>query len=209
MNDEVPQEVINREETRAERRLKKEKNFLRELIEFVAIAVFIVVPFRYFIAQPFVVNGASMDPTFHDGQYLIVDQISYRFEEPKRGSVAILKYPKDPSKFFIKRIIGLPGETISISSGTITIINEENPHGFTIEEDYVKYEKNDSESRQLGNGEYFVMGDNRFGSSDSRAWGPVPRENIIGRPIVRLLPFSSISFFPGDYSDSLSEDKQK
>ncbi len=185
---------------------KKEKGFFRELIEFALIAILVVVPFRMFIAQPYIVNGASMNPTFKGGEYLIVDQITYRFEEPKRGSVIIFKYPKDPDWYFIKRVIGLPSETIKIESGKVKIINEENPEGFALSEDYIEFEKNENFSITLEGDEYFVMGDNRLGSADSRIWGPLPKENIVGRPVARLFPLNKISFFPGNHTEDISED---
>ncbi len=174
------------------------KSLIREIIEFVIIAVVIVIPFRMFIAQPFVVNGASMDPTFLDTQYLIVDQLSYRFKTPERGSVLIFKYPKNESKYFIKRVIGLPGETVKIKDGVVTIVNAENKAGFVLDEPYVAFPKKDTSEMTLDSGEYFVMGDNRLGSADSRYWGPVPTKDIVGRPILRLFPISSASAFPGD-----------
>lgn len=174
------------------------KSLVRELVEFVIIAVVIVIPFRMFIAQPFVVNGASMDPTFQDTEYLIVDQISYRFETPARGSVLIFKYPKNESKYFIKRVIGLPGETVKIKDGVVTIVNAENKAGFVLDEPYVAFPKKDTSEMTLDTGEYFVMGDNRLGSADSRYWGPVPTKDIVGRPILRLFPISTASVFPGD-----------
>src|SRR3989338_11417917 len=105
-------------------------NFWKELIKLVFISLLVVIPFRFFIAQPFIVNGASMDPTFETGNYLIVDELTYQFHGPERGSVLIFKYPVDPSKSFIKRVIGLPGETVSISKSEVTIFNAENPDGF-------------------------------------------------------------------------------
>src|SRR3989338_10833065 len=95
-------------------------NFWKELIKIVFISLAIVIPFRFYIAQPFIVDGASIDPTFETGNYLIVDEISYRFKTPERGSILIFKYPKDPRKSFIKRIIGLPEETVSLSAGLVT-----------------------------------------------------------------------------------------
>ncbi len=86
-------------------------------------------PIRLFVAQPFIVSGASMDPTFETGEYLIVDQLSYHFDDPVRGQVVIFKYPKDESKYFIKRVIGLPGETVQIEGTDVTIFNESNPDG--------------------------------------------------------------------------------
>lgn len=171
---------------------KKSESFWdwKEWGKLALVAVFIVIPFRLYIAQPFIVDGASMDPTFNTGQYLIVDELSYRFETPQRGSVLIFKYPLDPSKYFIKRIIGLPGETVNIKDGIVTIINKENPKGFVLNEPYIKLPKKDSSTYTLSSDEYWVMGDNRLGSADSRMWGPVPRENFIGQPIVRFWPFN-------------------
>ncbi len=167
---------------------EKPSSFIVELGKLLLLAVFVVVPFRMFVAQPFIVDGASMDPTFHTGEYLIVDELSYHFKAPERGSVLIFKYPKDPSKYFIKRVIGLPGETVMITNGTVTIKNSAHPEGFTLAEPYIQFTKSDSSTSTLGPTEYFVMGDNRAGSADSRLWGTVPKANIIGRPIVRFWP---------------------
>jgi signal peptidase I len=181
----------------------KKESFLKEVIKFLLIAVFVVLPFRFFIAQPFIVDGASMDPTFETGEYLIVDQISYKFEEPQRGSVVIFKYPKDTSKFFIKRVIGLPDETVKIKGEEVTIINKDHPNGFTLAEPYIapSNRKEDNFAVTLKDKEFFVMGDNRVGSSDSRAWGPVPESLIVGRPFIRLLPLQKTSVFPGSYDE--------
>jgi len=178
---------------------KGEKSFLRELVDFTVIIFLIVVPFRMYIAQPFVVNGASMDPTFENGEYLIVDQLSYRFEKPLRGSILIFKYPNDTSKYFIKRIIGLPGETVVSNDGIISIVNRENPQGISLDEPYVKFLKKDSFQAKLGNDEYFVMGDNRIGSADSRMWGALPKKDIVGRPVLRLFPVGRTNVLPGDF----------
>lgn len=166
-----------------------------ELFKFAFIVIIIVVPFRIFIAQPYIVEGSSMDPTFKNGDYLIVDQLSYRFEGPARGAVIILKYPKDTSKNFIKRVIGLPGETVEIKSGDVYIKNASGEKA--LNEPYIKFSKNENFSMTLGDSEYFVMGDNRAGSSDSRYWGPLPANDIVGRPVLRLLPAGSISVLPG------------
>ncbi len=176
----------------------KESGFFGELFKFFLIVVFIIIPFRIFVAQPFIVEGASMDPTFHNGQYLIVDQLSYHLTEPKRGSVIIFKYPRDPKQFFIKRVIGLPGETVKVENGIVTIINKENPKGFVLDEPYLKFKKYDDAELTLNSDQFFVMGDNRAVSSDSRFWGAVPRDNIVGRPFLRLLPLTTIGIFPGD-----------
>jgi signal peptidase I len=182
------------------------KNFLRELITFVLFALVIVIPIRLLVAEPFVVSGDSMDPTFATGQYLIVNQLSYHFENPERGQVIIFRYPKDPSEFFIKRVIGLPGEEVQLNGATTTICR--NPpsctNSFALSEPYVQpanQSDNPPGSITLGQNEYFVMGDNRRESSDSRSWGPVPRDLIIGTPVLRLVPLSEFAFIPGNYAE--------
>jgi len=175
------------------------KSSFWEFVRYAIVALLIVIPFRIFIAQPYVVSGSSMDPTFKDADYLIVDQLSKRFEEPKRESVLIIRYPKDPSKFFIKRLIAFPNEKVTINNGIVTVFNETNPEGIVIEDFYVIYKKNENFVAELADDEYFVMGDNRAGSSDSRVWGPVPKKYIVGRPIIRLLPLKKIDLWPGLY----------
>lgn len=175
---------------------KKESWDWKEIVKLALISLLIVVPFRLYIAQPFVVEGASMYPTFKNGNYLIVDEVTYHFKAPVRGSVLVFKYPKDPSKSFIKRVIGLPGEIITIKEGKVTIVNNENPKGITLDEPYIQLTKDDNLSFTLAEGEYFVMGDNRAQSADSRLWGPVPEDDIIGRPLFRVVPFG---FFPGEH----------
>ncbi len=172
---------------------------LWEIVRFAILALIIVVPIRMYIASPFIVSGSSMSPTFETGHYLIVDQISYRFDEPKRGDVIIFKYPNDTAKFFIKRIIGLPGETVDLRNGTTVIKNENFPGGFTIDEPYVKFKKNDTMSITLADDEYFVMGDNRKASSDSRVWGPLNEDFIKGESLMRLLPITLIDTYPGEH----------
>ncbi|MEY2665355.1 MAG: hypothetical protein RLZZ480_460 [Candidatus Parcubacteria bacterium] len=171
---------------------------LAEIFRFALIAILIVVPIRMFIAQPFIVSGASMETTFHSGEYLIVDQLSYHFEKPSRGDVIIFRYPRDPSKFFIKRVIGEPGDTITIENGVVTIKNEANINGFVLEEPYAeKMPPAPKMTETLGDREYFVMGDNRDESSDSRTWGVLQEERIIGRAWARLFPPSSLDYLPG------------
>ena len=182
---------------------KKEGGLFGEVVRFGLLALLIVLPIRIFIAQPFIVSGESMEETFHSGEYLIVDQLSYRFEEPERGDVVIFKYPVDPSKYFIKRIIGLPGETVRISGTSITITSIDNAEGIVLEEPYINdMHDNPLSATTLKDDEYFVMGDNRDRSSDSRIWGTLPRENIIGRAYVRLSPFSRIELLPGAYNEN-------
>ncbi len=178
---------------------------LLDTIKFIVLALIIVTPIRMFIAQPFIVSGSSMDPTFATGQYLIVDELSYHLGDPKRGDVIILRYPNDTKKFFIKRVIGLPNETLEIRDGAVTIKNMEHPEGFAMSEPYIKYTKNDTMTKMLGEGEYFVMGDNRAASSDSRYWGVVPRDLVVGRALVRLLPIASAAVLPGNYNNETAD----
>jgi signal peptidase I len=175
---------------------------IREWAQVVVIALVIALPIRWFIAEPFIVNGASMDPTFATGQFLVVDRLTYDFEKPQRGDVIVLEYPNDPSTYYIKRIIGLPGETVNISDGKVTIINKDHPQGFTLDEPYIDpaHASHDTSTRTLTSTQYFVMGDNRAESSDSRYWGPLESHFIVGRPIVRLLPLSTLSLWPGQES---------
>ncbi len=172
------------------------KTGLLDTVRFILISLALVLGFRYFVAQPFIVSGDSMIPTFQDGDYLVVDEISYRFEKPSRGDVIILRYPVDPSKFFIKRIIGLPGETLSFNGSEITVTTTEGKK-ITLIESYVKNERSDFITVTLKDDEYYVLGDNRAASSDSRRWGPLPAGDIVGRPVIRLLPVSRISWTPG------------
>lgn len=168
-----------------------------DVIKFAIVALVIVIPIRMFIAQPFVVSGESMYPTFNDGEYLIVDEISYNLGHANRGDVVVFRYPKDPKRFFIKRIIGMPNEEIEINNGQVIIKNKENPNGFILDESYIKEEWATTGTYKTGDGEYFVMGDNRNRSSDSRFWGMLPKDLLIGRAYLRLLPLKDISYLPG------------
>lgn len=190
-----------------ESKKSKTKAIIREIVIFGIIAFGIVLPFRMFIAEPYIVSGASMDPTFQTGHYLIVDKISYIFDEPKRDSVVVFKFPKtanvpaENGRNLIKRIIGLPGDTVTSYGDTVKITNAENPEGFVIDQSYVTHKMPSSFSVTLKDQEYFVMGDNRKESYDSRSWGILPRKDIIGRPILRLLPLTKIGILPGNYSN--------
>ncbi len=175
----------------------QKENSLWELVKFALLAIAIVIPIRAFIAQPFIVSGLSMFPTFHDGDYLIIDEISYKLESPQRGDVVVFRYPKDTTKFFIKRIIGLPGEEILLTGNKITIKNTEHPEGFTLSEPYIQNQSNNMMDVTLPADQYFVMGDNRSASSDSRVWGNLPKNLITGRALIRLLPFKDAHVFPG------------
>jgi signal peptidase I len=196
-----------------EKTVPKKENFLKEIIKFVLIALIIIVPIRTYVAEPFIVSGLSMFPTFNNGQYLIVDQLTYHFYKPQRGDVVIFRYPLDPSVYFIKRVIGLPGESVTSTDGIISITKPvassttsgtgsgTSSQSFTLSEPYIAadHRSYDSWTKTLGPTEYFVMGDNRNQSSDSRVWGPLDQKFLIGRPYVRLLPPSAISILPGRF----------
>lgn len=145
-----------------------------------------------------------MDPTFSTGQFLVVDRLSYRFVEPARGDVIVFAYPLNPKTYYIKRIIGLPGEEVIIQDGVVNIINSSHPEGIKLEESYITsgHISRDNLKFKLKEGEYFVMGDNRIQSSDSRVWGALKEDLITGRPIIRLLPPTAITLWPGEHKYS-------
>ncbi|MDP2669334.1 MAG: signal peptidase I [bacterium] len=167
---------------------EKKESTAWEIIKVIIISLLIVIPIRTWIAQPFIVEGASMEPNFHNGEYLIIDELSYAFGVPKRGEVIIFRYPLQPSEFFIKRIIGLPGETVEIKDNEIFI------NSVLVPEQYLpkNLQTGPDKTVQLEDNQYFVMGDNRTASSDSRVWGPLPKKNITGRVFLRLWPLNKI-----------------
>jgi len=170
--------------------------FAVEVIQIIVISIAIIVPVRYFLIQPFVVRGASMEPNFYDHEYLIIDELSYRLGDPERGDIVVFEYPRDPDQFFIKRVIGLPGETVEVSNGEITIYNDDNPVGRVLEEEYIGSERTLGKKKvELNPNEYFVLGDNRGYSLDSRSFGPIIDEDIIGKVWVRGFPLNRISGF--------------
>jgi len=188
------------------------KIFTKELIKTILLVSVLVIITRFFIIQPFVVKGSSMEPNFHDNEYIFVEELSYKFVGAGRGDVVIFKHPENqctkfinenvvnkiflqgPCTNFIKRVIGLPGETVIIKSGTVTIKNKENPNGFTLNESYIPKDDNfklkGDISRTLGRDEYFVLGDNRQpnASLDSREWGVLPKSHITGKAWLVVLP---------------------
>lgn len=166
-----------------------------EITRVLLISAAIILPIRYFIAQPFVVRGASMEPSFADREYLIVDELSYYFRKPQRGEAIVFHYPRDPRQFFIKRIIGLPGERIKLETGKVIIFNPAYPEGFTLQEPYLEPPGRSTHpemERVLGPGEYFVLGDNRDFSSDSRLWGALPEDRVVGRAVFRAWPVARL-----------------
>jgi signal peptidase I len=188
--------------------------FILEIIKVFLLAFIIIFPIRVFLFQPFFVQGASMEPNFENNQYLIVNEFGYKktvaningttlftinpFKEIQRQTVVVFRYPKNPSQFFIKRVIGLPGEKVQIKNGKVTIFNSDNPNGLVLDESgYLSPRVLTSGDMviNLKDKQYFVMGDNRGASSDSRSWGPVPEEDVIGRVLLRAWPLNQLSVF--------------
>ena len=170
--------------------------FYLENILYMAVAVALATTIQAFIIRPFIVSGNSMDPNIQDKQYLIIDEVSYRLHPPQRGDVIVFKAPPEPTKYYIKRIIGLPGETVKIQGSTVTILNAAHPNGLVLSEPYITHESSNTMEMKIPAGKYFVMGDNRSGSYDSRSWGALPKENIRGRSLLRLLPLQKIAYLP-------------
>lgn len=180
--------------------LPQAKSRLKLFIEnvvYIVIAVLLALVVQKFIIRPFVVNGESMDPTFKTGDYLLIDEVSYKLHEPARGDVVVFKAPPEPDKFFIKRIIGLPGDTVSIKGSTVTIIDKDHPEGFVLSETFVTHPGSNDMSYKVPEDQYFVMGDNRSGSFDSRSWGTLPKANLRGRALLQLLPIKDADYLPG------------
>lgn len=163
---------------------------VKEIAEVVLIALVTVVIIRHYVVQPFLVSGASMEPTFSDGNYLLIDEITYRFREPARGEVVVFRYPLDRKVYFIKRIIGLPGDQVAIKDGLVSV------NGQPLDEPYLIGVSTGGElDVQLSEQQYFVMGDNRSFSFDSRNWGAIDREDIIGIVRLRILPINEVAAF--------------
>ncbi len=186
----------NSNEIQPENKVKKVFSFIWELVKIAVIAFVIVAPIRYFLFQPFIVSGASMAPNFESGDYLIVDEISYRFSDPQRGDVVVFNtdfIPGYEGQRFIKRVVGLPGETVDITNGQVEIIKD--GKATILDETYLP-----DSLKTVGDvnvilkaDEYFVMGDNRNYSYDSRMWGVVQRKYIVGKALLRVLPLASLS----------------
>ena len=168
-----------------------------EIVEITAVALAAVFLIRSYIVQPFLVSGSSMVPNFSDGDYLLIDEVTYRFRAPERGEVVVFRYPKNESVYFIKRIIGLPGEKVEVKNNKVTVFNNTNEDGLVLDERYLP-----ENLATLGNAEftvpadsYFVLGDNRDYSFDSRNWGTLPRADVIGLVQFRLWPPASMKVF--------------
>jgi signal peptidase I len=179
------------------------KGTTRSLLWYTVVALGLALVIRFFIAAPYVVIGSSMEPNFQDYNYLIIDRLTYHFETPQRGDVIVFNLPEDTSRALIKRVIGLPGDTVVLSgpNPTVTIIDTTRPQGFTLTEAYLAPENLGGASNMrvtLGPDQYFVLGDNRKVSADSRLWGILPKSDIVGRVFVRLYPLNEVGVLPSE-----------
>lgn len=163
-----------------------------EAVKIFVIAAAIIIPVRYFLIQPFIVKGASMESSYYDGEYLVIDELTPRFRDYERGDVVVFRPPNDAGEHYIKRVIGLPGETVELKDGIITIFNEEYPNGIQLEEEYIDDYTSGHQRIDLSFDEYYLLGDNRDHSLDSRKFGTVKESSIIGKVWFRGLPFDRI-----------------
>lgn len=195
----------------------KKESFWWEIIKTILVVGLIVFVVRFYIIQPYYIIGSSMEPDYHNGEYLFIDEASYHFTQPKRGDVIVFKHPDEactafvegspilktflqgPCKNYIKRVIGLPGETVKIADGKVIIVNKEHPNGFTLKESYIApgVQTLGDQTFTVGKDEYFVLGDNRKpnASSDSRDWGLLSKNYIVGRALIKLLPVNEAGIF--------------
>lgn len=171
--------------------------FVLEVLKIAVLAAVTIVAIRYFLFKPFYVKGASMEPNFFDHEYLIIDELSYRLRPPERGEVIVFRYPNNQKEFFLKRIIGLPGERVKVTEGRVIVYNEAHPEGIEIEESYLPkdLETLGEKITTLNEDEYYVLGDNRPNSFDSRRFGAINKNLIIGRAWFRGWPFSRLQKF--------------
>lgn len=185
-----------------------------ELIQFVVTVLALFFFIRIFIGQPFIVDGTSMSPNFETGQFLIIDKLTYHFKNPERGDVIVFKYTKNrpvvtsrvrefltPNTYFIKRVVGLPGEHVTVANG-VTTITSVSGEQITYSEPFVEYTDSvKTADMKLTDDEYFVMGDNRAESYDSRSWGALKAEDVEGRAFIRVFPFKNAGLFPAGLKD--------
>lgn len=205
-------------ETNQDLEQNPQTNLIWEMVKTIGGVIIFLIIFRFYIFQPFSIKGSSMEPSFHDGEYLIVNEFGYNFTQPKRGDVVVFKHPEPactefvdanylnqkffqgPCTSYIKRVIGLPGETITVKDGKVFIKNEENPTGFQLKEDYIlsNIPTLGNQTVRVSEDNFYVIGDNRNpnASSDSREWGLLPKNHIVGKAYLVLLPVDEIGFVP-------------
>ena len=186
--------------------------FIYEIVKMFVLALVIIVPIRIFLFQPFIVRGASMEPNFAEKEYLIINEFGYKYvdlfdgaitvkprKDLERGEIIVFREPiGDHKDFYIKRVIGVPGETVEVADGQVKIFNDANPAGFVLDEDAYLPQKR----RTLGmvkytltDDQYFVLGDNRNASSDSRRFGPITKNDVIGKVLLRAFPLNKVGIY--------------
>lgn len=166
---------------------RAQSGWLRELLETILPAVLLALVINLFLAQATRVFGQSMEPNLHTDQRIVVEKLSYRFHPPRRGDVVVLRLPRDPSELLIKRVIALPGETVEIRDGAVWV------DGQALDEPYLTQPTlGHMAPLVVPEGHVFVLGDNRAYSNDSRAFGPVPLENIVGHAWLSYWPPNAI-----------------
>ncbi len=169
--------------------------FFLELIKIALLAGLTIWLVRYFLFKPFYVKGESMEPNFYEREYLIIDELTYRFRAPERGEVVVIKAPIAEKDFYLKRIVGLPGERVKVEDNKVIIYNQDFPQGNVVEENYLNEQTPGSISVTLTSNQYFVLGDNRDASFDSRRFGPVEKTDIVGRTWLRGWPLTRVGVF--------------
>ena len=171
--------------------------FFLELVKVVVLAGVTIVLVRHFVFKPFYVQGQSMSPNFEQSDYLIIDQFTYglRGQTPARGDVIVFRAPVDDKEFYLKRVIGLPGERVKVEAGSVFIYNDAHPQGMMLDEGYIPEVTPGSAQVTLEEGQYFVMGDNRDESFDSRRFGAIDEDAIVGKVWIRGWPIHRVSLF--------------
>ena len=185
----------------------KTKSIFGDLLKYLAVAFIVMLPVRLFLIQPFIVSGNSMAPAFTDGNYLVIDELYAHHETLERGDVVIFRYPLDPSLYYIKRIVGMPGETMTIDKGAVSIDKRDGTRQVLVvpRPSITELTQVEPIITKLAKDEYFVLGDNRSESSDSREWGPLQSKFIIGRALMRIWPLNSIEILPGSIASTSVE----
>jgi signal peptidase I len=189
------------------------KDVIIEVVKMFFLALIIIVPVRMFLFQPFIVRGASMEPNFSEKQYLIINEFGYKNtpvnifgkdiitvtprKTLERNDIVVFRAPNNDKQYYIKRVVGLPGETIEVESGEVTIYNDENPNGKILEQEYLPEGRKTNGSRKviIADDEYYVLGDNRPASSDSRSFGPLSKNDVIGKVLLRAWPLNDVTIF--------------
>jgi signal peptidase I len=162
---------------------------LRELFQTAIIAILLFIAINL-VTTRIRVEGISMEPSLHNDQFLVVNRLAYRWKEPKRGDIIVFRFPSDPKRRFIKRVIGLPGDVVAVHDGQLYI------NGLALDEPYITEAPRYQGDWRLSPYEVFVLGDNRNNSSDSQNWGPLHIDEIIGKAVFVYWPLETVGLIP-------------